>query len=144
MLSNALKVIFGSRNDRLLKEYRRTVVTINALEREMALCTDPELASQASALTDLLLRERRIRCYALATKKEQGEHSRSVAESLRLPPASGDAAARRGRATGEPHDQAAAGRRRRRRRVAACRRDERHGTDEDRRKRVFHASFNSR
>jgi preprotein translocase subunit SecA len=43
MISKILKTIFGSRNDRLLKEYRQTVVTINALEADVAKLTDEEL-----------------------------------------------------------------------------------------------------
>jgi preprotein translocase subunit SecA len=43
MISNILKSIFGSRNDRLLKEYRQTVLTINALEAEVVKLSDEEL-----------------------------------------------------------------------------------------------------
>ena len=48
MISNILKSIFGSRNDRLLKEYRQTVVTINALEAEVAKLTDEELRGKTT------------------------------------------------------------------------------------------------
>ncbi len=43
MISNLLKSIFGSRNDRLLKQYRQTVLVINALEAEVAKLSDEEL-----------------------------------------------------------------------------------------------------
>ena len=43
MISKLLKSIFGSRNDRLLKEYRQTVLVINALEAEIAKLSDEEL-----------------------------------------------------------------------------------------------------
>ena len=43
MLSNVFKKVFGSRNDRLLKQYRRTVARINALEPAMQALTDSEL-----------------------------------------------------------------------------------------------------
>ncbi|MES1981459.1 MAG: preprotein translocase subunit SecA [Pseudomonadota bacterium] len=43
MISNLLKNIFGSRNDRLLKDYRKTVLAINALEAQMEKLTDDEL-----------------------------------------------------------------------------------------------------
>jgi len=36
MISKALKSIFGSRNDRLLKQYRVTVKEINSLEADIA------------------------------------------------------------------------------------------------------------
>ncbi len=43
MISKALKSIFGSRNDRLLKQYRATVKSINNLEAEVAKLSDDEL-----------------------------------------------------------------------------------------------------
>ena len=48
MISNILKSIFGSRNDRLLKEYRQTVLTINALEAEIAKLSDDELRGKTA------------------------------------------------------------------------------------------------
>jgi preprotein translocase subunit SecA len=50
VLTTALKAIFGSRNDRLLKEYRRTVVTINALEPALAKLSDAELQAKTPEL----------------------------------------------------------------------------------------------
>lgn len=43
MISSVLKSIFGSRNDRLLKQYRATVQTINKLEAEIAKLSDEAL-----------------------------------------------------------------------------------------------------
>ncbi|MDP1871259.1 MAG: preprotein translocase subunit SecA [Gallionella sp.] len=43
MISKALKSIFGSRNDRLLKQYRSTVKDINKLEVSMAALSDEAL-----------------------------------------------------------------------------------------------------
>ncbi len=43
MISKALKTIFGSRNDRLLKQYRATVKTINGLGDALALLDDQQL-----------------------------------------------------------------------------------------------------
>jgi preprotein translocase subunit SecA len=43
MIPNVLKSIFGSRNDRLLKQYRATVLTINKLEDEIAKLSDEAL-----------------------------------------------------------------------------------------------------
>jgi len=43
MISSVLKSIFRSRNDRLLKQYRVTVQTINKLEAEIAKLSDEEL-----------------------------------------------------------------------------------------------------
>ncbi|MBI5430251.1 MAG: preprotein translocase subunit SecA [Nitrosomonadales bacterium] len=43
MISSVLKSIFGSRNDRLLKQYRATVLSINKLEADIAKLSDTEL-----------------------------------------------------------------------------------------------------
>ena len=43
MIPNLLKSIFGSRNDRLLKQYRQVVVVINSLENEMEGLSDEAL-----------------------------------------------------------------------------------------------------
>ncbi len=43
MISNVLKKVFGSRNDRLLKQYRATVQSINKLEAGIAKLSDDEL-----------------------------------------------------------------------------------------------------
>ena len=59
-----LKKLIGSRNDRLLKQYRKLVTQINALESKTAALSDPELAAktqefrtrhgQGASLDDLL------------------------------------------------------------------------------------------
>ncbi|MCM2329505.1 MAG: preprotein translocase subunit SecA, partial [Lysobacter sp.] len=46
MFANVLKAIFGSRNDRLLKQYRKTVESINALEPAIAKLSDEALAAR--------------------------------------------------------------------------------------------------
>ena len=46
MLNNLLKKVFGSRNDRLIKQYFQTVGTINALEAKFAALTDAELRAK--------------------------------------------------------------------------------------------------
>ena len=50
MLTTALKAIFGSRNDRLLKQYRKQVESINALEPAIAKLSDAELAAKTPEL----------------------------------------------------------------------------------------------
>ncbi|MBC8023120.1 MAG: preprotein translocase subunit SecA [Burkholderiales bacterium] len=50
MLNTALKAIFGSRNDRLLKQYRGTVQSVNALEPAMQKLPDAELAAKTPEL----------------------------------------------------------------------------------------------
>jgi preprotein translocase subunit SecA len=64
MISGLLKKIFGSRNDRLIKQYSQTVRRINDLEASMAALTDEQLKaktdefrqrhSQGESLDDLL------------------------------------------------------------------------------------------
>ncbi|MFN9212303.1 MAG: hypothetical protein ACK6DI_15805, partial [Betaproteobacteria bacterium] len=46
MITNVLTRIFGSRNERLLKQYQRTVAKINALEPRMAALDDAALAAK--------------------------------------------------------------------------------------------------
>ena len=46
MLNNLLKQVFGSRNERLLKQYRKTVERINALEPEIKALSDVDLAAK--------------------------------------------------------------------------------------------------
>jgi len=46
MISNLLKSVFGSRNDRLLKQYRQTVILINSLEAQIEALTDDELRAK--------------------------------------------------------------------------------------------------
>ncbi len=43
MISSVMKKVFGSRNDRLLKQYRATVQSINKLEADIAKLSDDEL-----------------------------------------------------------------------------------------------------
>jgi preprotein translocase subunit SecA len=50
VLTTALKAVFGSRNDRLLKQYRKTVESINALEPAVAALSDEQLAAKTPEL----------------------------------------------------------------------------------------------
>jgi len=50
VLTSALKAIFGSRNDRLLKQYRKSVEQINALEPAMEKLSDEQLAAKTPEL----------------------------------------------------------------------------------------------
>ena len=66
MAINFLTFLFGSRNERLLKQYRKTVATINALEPSLEKLSDEELRAktdefrtrlQSGASVDSLLPE---------------------------------------------------------------------------------------
>jgi preprotein translocase subunit SecA len=48
MISKLLKSVFGSRNDRLLKQYRQNVIAINALEASVATLSDEELQGKTA------------------------------------------------------------------------------------------------
>jgi len=49
MISSVLKSVFGSRNDRLLKQYRATVQSINKLEADVAKLSDEELRQKTDS-----------------------------------------------------------------------------------------------
>ena len=49
MISNLLKTVFGSRNDRLLKQYRQAVIAINQLEAGIEKLSDDELRGKTDA-----------------------------------------------------------------------------------------------
>ena len=49
MISGLLKKVFGSRNDRLIRQYSKTVRAINALEPEMAALSDADLRAKTDA-----------------------------------------------------------------------------------------------
>jgi len=49
MISSLLKSIFGSRNDRLLKEYRTSIQSINKLEADIAKLSDIELRQKSDS-----------------------------------------------------------------------------------------------
>ncbi|WP_174873522.1 preprotein translocase subunit SecA [Vogesella oryzae] len=48
MISSLLKKVFGSRNDRLLKQYRQVVARINGMEDAMKALSDEELAAKTA------------------------------------------------------------------------------------------------
>lgn len=52
MANNFLTKIFGSRNDRLLKQFRRSVERINALEPQMEQLTDQQLQAKTQEFRD--------------------------------------------------------------------------------------------
>ena len=56
MISNILTRIFGSRNERLLKQYSQAVRQINALEPSIAALSDTELQAKTPAFRERLER----------------------------------------------------------------------------------------
>ena len=54
MVSGLIKKIIGSRNDRLLKQYRKTVNDINALEQQLQGLSDEQLQAKTAELKALL------------------------------------------------------------------------------------------
>jgi preprotein translocase subunit SecA len=54
MFLEAVKKVFGSRNDRLIKKHRKSVTLINALESEFEALTDEQLAAKTQEFRDRL------------------------------------------------------------------------------------------
>src|ERR1051325_3243820 len=54
MATNFLTQIFGSRNDRLLKQYRKTVARINDLEAQFEKLSEEELRGKTQEFKDRL------------------------------------------------------------------------------------------
>ena len=52
MATNFLTKIFGSRNDRLLKQYRKTVTRINAMEPDYEKLSDEQLRAKTQEFKD--------------------------------------------------------------------------------------------
>ena len=52
MITGLFKKVFGSRNERLLKQYRRIVRSINALEPQMTALSDDELRAKTAAFRE--------------------------------------------------------------------------------------------
>ena len=52
MIANLLKKIFGSRNERLLKQFRKTVQIVNGLEADLKKLSDDELKSKTDLFKD--------------------------------------------------------------------------------------------
>jgi preprotein translocase subunit SecA len=57
MISNLLKKVFGSRNDRLLKQYRGNVAKINALEPATQQLTDEQLSAKTGEFKERLAKD---------------------------------------------------------------------------------------
>src|SRR5688572_7027183 len=55
ILGKTLTKIFGSRNDRLVKRYRKTVTQVNALEAKIVALTDTQLKDRVTEIRDQLL-----------------------------------------------------------------------------------------
>jgi preprotein translocase subunit SecA len=79
MIQGVLKKIFGSRNERLLKQYGRTVRAINALEAEISKLTDEQLRSKTDELRKRL--QERIATAAPRTDSEKGRDVESEPDS---------------------------------------------------------------
>jgi preprotein translocase subunit SecA len=77
MIQGVLKKIFGSRNERLLKQYGRTVRTINALEPEISRLSDDELRAKTGELRKRV----QDRIAAAAPRKAAAENETSEADS---------------------------------------------------------------
>ena len=78
MISRALKAVFGSRNDRLLKQYAKSVRAINALEPSISALSDAALTEKTPQL-----RERVAKLLEAATQEDRKQAERdALAEVL--------------------------------------------------------------
>jgi preprotein translocase subunit SecA len=77
MVTGLLKKVFGSRNERLLKQYRRTVRTINALEPQVAALSDEQLRAKTGEF-----RERIAKAVAAAAAEGQAAARRAVLDEI--------------------------------------------------------------
>jgi preprotein translocase subunit SecA len=77
MISRALKAVFGSRNDRLLKHYAKSVRAINALEPSISSLSDAELAAKAPSL-----RERVAKLLEADPQEDRKAAERAVLEQV--------------------------------------------------------------
>jgi preprotein translocase subunit SecA len=77
MIPNVLTKIFGSRNERLLKQYSRKVARINALEPEIAALTDAQLRAKTDEF-----RKRIADSVAGAAEEERAEALKDAIEKL--------------------------------------------------------------
>ena len=75
MIFNAVKKVFGSRNDRLIKTHRKAVAQINSLESDFEALTDEQLAAKTQEFRDRLAKDETIEQLlpeAFATVREAG------------------------------------------------------------------------
>ncbi|MBL8490483.1 MAG: preprotein translocase subunit SecA [Rhodocyclaceae bacterium] len=78
MITGFLKKIFGSRNDRLIKQYAQTVQRINALEPAMAALTDEQLTAKTGEFRDRVAQGASLESLlpeAFAVVREAGKRS---------------------------------------------------------------------
>ena len=54
MILNAVKKVFGSRNERLIKKHRKIVNKINVLEPDFEVLSDEQLAAKTQEFRDRL------------------------------------------------------------------------------------------
>jgi preprotein translocase subunit SecA len=78
MIQGVLKKIFGSRNERLLKQYGRTVREINALEPEISRLSDDELRAKTDEF------RRRVQERVAAAAPAKTEHDPESADAARV------------------------------------------------------------
>ncbi|CAH1387467.1 preprotein translocase subunit SecA [Candidatus Nitrotoga sp. M5] len=76
MISNLLKSVFGSRNDRLLKQYRQSVKVINALEAEIGKLSDEALCLKTESFKQRIAKGEALNALlpeAFAVVREAGQ-----------------------------------------------------------------------
>ncbi len=82
MISRALKAIFGSRNERLLKQYAKSVRAINAFEASMAALSDEALAAKTPELRARLAKRMEGSAAELRSEAEKAAIAELLPESF--------------------------------------------------------------
>ncbi len=82
MITGLLKKVFGSRNERLLKQYRRAVRAINALEPQTAALTDDQLKSKTGEFRERIRQAVAVPESAAVPAEETERRRRAALEAL--------------------------------------------------------------
>ena len=82
MITGLLKKVFGSRNERLLKQYRRTVRTINALEPQISALSDDQLRAKTEEFRERIRKACAAPESATASEEQAAETERRRREAL--------------------------------------------------------------
>ena len=87
MITGLLKKVFGSRNERLLKQYRRTVRAVNALEPQIAALSDDQLRAKTEEFRERIRQAVGGRESSADTQAAETERRRRAALDALLPEA---------------------------------------------------------
>jgi preprotein translocase subunit SecA len=82
MITGLLKKVFGSRNERLLKQYRRTVRTINAMEPQISALSDDQLRAKTEEFRERIRKAVAAPESSAASEEQTAETERRRRDAL--------------------------------------------------------------